>query len=167
MRAIGPVSVEHCPIVSGMATILWALAWADHVEREECRSLSGVKIEEAMPPIGEMAYRFAHRLAGRYEQANGCPIEGLMFNAEVAEQAKTPNRGDLDPERFGECLAYMALGYGVSWFDDHAEFKMVQPRFDCDLEGEVSEACESRKCVEARADRDTKRVLQRFIFGAK
>jgi hypothetical protein len=31
-------------------------------------------------------------------------------------------------QRFGECLAWMALGAGVSWFDDHARFEIKVPR---------------------------------------
>jgi hypothetical protein len=112
--------------VRGIATILWADAWASHVEEHECSCLAGVKIEEVMPEIPEPAWRMAERFAGAIEQANGLNLPALFAQAmrhTGREMVHEDYWGD-DAERFGECLAWMGMGAGVSWYDDHPEFKV-------------------------------------------
>lgn len=155
------------PIIKGMATILWCLAYADHVENEKCRSLSGADLTEISPPIPPAAIHAAWRLAGKYEQANGFTIGALLTIAAEADGKRDGEgleRGDRYAERFGGCLAYAALGHGVSWFDDHAEFDLKSVHFDCDLEGEAVELCDALNCREWREQRDRK-IVHRMIHG--
>src|SRR5579872_1633079 len=108
--------------VKGMATILWGDAWADHAEEHACCNLSGCEITHVMPEIPEVAWRMAERLAGKIEQANGCALAVLFAQAMKAEgrpDLEHEDYHDETAERFGECLAWMAMGAGVSWYDDH------------------------------------------------
>lgn len=120
----------------GMATIFWALAWADHVdgERHDCTNLSGVAIENVMPPIPEEAYALARTLCFGVESANGKFIERLYQEALEADIAAYGPGGakeaDSTPLRFGECLAYEAMGHGVGWDDDHAKVEWTLPHIE-------------------------------------
>ena len=112
--------------VRGIATILWGDAWASHCEEHNCVNLSGCKVEDHMPPIPEVAWRMAERLAGMIEGVNGSLA--VCFAAAMRAEGKP----DLEHEsfhddtalRFGECLAWRAMGAGVSWEDDHAAFML-------------------------------------------
>lgn len=132
-------------IIDGMVTILWGDAWAMHVEtapdegRKCCRSLAGCRIEDVMPEIPKVAKQLARNLAKDFEKANaGLTIVDLLVGAFRADNDLSENYSDEqvidkieeDPYmqgRFGECLAWMAMGAGVSWFDDHEEFPMEIP----------------------------------------
>jgi hypothetical protein len=135
-----------------MAEILWGLAWADHVEEADCRSLSGVEITDVMPKIPAEAFAHAERLAAEFEALNGCDLPTLYqrgLDADSAANVRAPkNRSGAD--RFGNCLAFTALGHGVSWFDDHAKFDLKRPRHNggsitYDLRFLAEETCEECK----------------------
>jgi hypothetical protein len=129
-------------ITKGIATILWGGSWADHVEEHQCRNLSGCQIEECMPEIPTEAWIMAGEVLGHVAQANGKNIYQLLSAACKADGVEYPP-GDEYQERFGECLAYMATGAGVSWFDDHATFKIKVPNFEeYDLRVLADETCE-------------------------
>src|SRR4030095_8165922 len=135
-------------ILSGMATILWGSAWADHAEEKRCTRLAGEKIENIMPDIPKEAREHAERIATEYEKLNGCMLGDLYQRALVAdakeETLTTPGSNGDGAERFGECLAWMVMGAGVSWFDDHAEFDLKEPYSDdayCDLLIVADESC--------------------------
>lgn len=141
------------PIIHGMAEILWGSAWADHVEETRCCNLSGCEITSIMPPIGESAHRIAEYVRGRIEERNGCGVWSLCRQARIADAVKA-GEGPIDPtesppddyaQRFGNCLMWMAMGAGVSWFDDHAKFPLKVPLCaedsSSDLESDVAEAC--------------------------
>lgn len=144
--------------VKGMAAILWGNAWADHVDEHDCFDLSGREVTEVMPEIPEVVWRRAERLAGTIEQANGLSLPAIFSQAMKAE-GKTVEHEDYwgaDAEGFGSYLAHMAVGSGVSWFDDHAEFKLtVIPREEphdlivpssdiaCELQLYANVACEN------------------------
>lgn len=113
-------------IISGMATIFWGTAWADHAEEHGCCSLAGCKIEDIMPPIPSEARELAQRLVGKIEGANGCDLWKLYARALEADGLDYTTHGDAHAERFGECLAYEAMGAGVSWTDDHEEYAHVE-----------------------------------------
>jgi hypothetical protein len=144
--------------VNGMARILWGNAWADHAEEHDCFNLSGQEVTEVMPEIPEVVYRKAERLSGAIEQANGLSLPAIFSQAMKAE-GKTVEHEDYwgaDAEGFGSYLAHMAVGSGVSWFDDHAEFKLslgtdaeprdlVVPETDiaCELQLFAGDTCEN------------------------
>lgn len=119
-------------IRDGAAEILWALAWSAHVDEHHCANLSGVDICEVMPPIPVEAQAQADVILSRYERANGCTLDVLLSHAIDADPTCL-HRSDLE-ERFGGCLVFMALGHGVSWFDDYKEFPLVVPRCESYIE---------------------------------
>lgn len=140
--------------VRGIATIFWASGWADHVEEHGCRSLSGCKIEEVMPEIPEKAWRMAERFAGMVEQANGLNLPAIFAQAmkHTGRELEHADYWSDDAERFGECLAHMGMGSGVSWYDDHPRFKieltlrepyaMRVPRFEAsELQFHAADTC--------------------------
>lgn len=113
--------------VRGMATILWAMGWSNHTEEHDCCNLSGCEITSCMPKIPEKAYRVAERIAGAIEYANGAGLYLLFSQAMKAEGKPELKHEDYHGEeamRFGECLAHMAIGSGVSWYDDHEHFTL-------------------------------------------
>lgn len=148
-------------ILSGMATILWGSAWADHAEEARCTNLSGEEITNIMPDIPKEAHEHAARIAAEYEKLNGVPVEALYERAVEAdkrevgampydglparEEPGTPEWFEAYAERFGECLAYEAMGAGVSWEDDHAEFEHEAPydagEASCELQDYAAETC--------------------------
>ncbi len=137
-------------IVEGMATILWGSAWASHVEEHRCCNLSGCKIEDVMPPIPDCAREQAERIAKGIEEANGCDLGELMARADEADGIPREFDGDNDRcEEFGNDLAHMADGAGVSWFDDHEEFPIEIP-YDCgratgELQMHADDTCEHKR----------------------
>ena len=141
-------------ITKGIASVLWGGSWADHVEEHQCSNLSGCEITECMPEIPTEAWIMAGELLGRIVQANGKDIYRLLSAACKADGVAY--RPDTEyQERFGNCLAYMATGAGVSWFDDHEEFEIKVPDFEeHDLRVHADETCEDDgypACAECNA----------------
>jgi hypothetical protein len=91
--------------------------------------MSGRDICEIAPKTPRGALHAALRIAGHIEQASGMGLASL-FAAAVRADGGDPDaidwQGD-DAAHFGSDLAMMAMGTGVSWFDDHAEFALVVP----------------------------------------
>jgi hypothetical protein len=115
-------------IIAGIESILWASAWADHVEEHQCTNLSGMRIEDIMPSIPKEASRMAQDLARKYESMNGASLDTLYAIALKADgQTSYPGSGKSSPEAFGDDLAFMAMGAGVSWFDEHDKFPLKKP----------------------------------------
>lgn len=139
---------DRARTVDGIATILWACAWADHMEENRCRSLAGCKIEDEMLPIPQEARDLAEDIARDIEKANDACLPRLLTRANIADhRAGKSHNGCNDAARFGECLAFMATGHGVSWFDDHAEFPLEIPDWGsghevCDLQDHAFDTCE-------------------------
>lgn len=145
---------HHDTVVRAMASIFWGSAWADHVEEHRCCNLSGCKIEELMPEIPAEAYAYAERKLGAIEEMN--PRWGKnwpsMFAAAMRADGKVGNYTGQTAERFGECLAWMAMGAGVSWFDSHQRFELNVPY--C-AEGDVAlRALADERCKEEPGDEE-------------
>lgn len=115
----------------GIAEMIWGLSWANHMEEHDCK--------KTMPEIPDEVYIFTERVLGAYWGLNGMHEHALLWKALDADG--TTFKTDLTPENlseaefnklerhFGYCLAHMAFGYGVSWFDDHKKFDLRVP--DC------------------------------------
>lgn len=148
-------------IINGIATVLWGDAWAQHIEnardegRGACRSLSGVKIEDVMPEIPKAAKQRAMLLARAYGKANGevCVADLLVaayradecFDEDYLDEDLLNDVHELDSyqEEFGNNLAWMAMGHGVSWFDDHEDFPLEVPHVEnYDLQMWATDHCE-------------------------
>jgi hypothetical protein len=155
--------MSRATMIEGIATILWGSAWADHVEERRCANLSGCKIEEVMPEIPKEAREQAEALASEYEKLNGCTLEALYqraLDADGLTVRKFPALLD-GPERFGECLAWEAMGAGVGWDNDHAEYPHECPHIEtCDLMFLAESTCD-----ECQAKRRTYTVLSLDMWG--
>lgn len=114
----------HNAVVQGMALAIQAEALAE--------SSGGPGAAAGLPPEGAVhpwAYCEAYRLCGQIQALNlGLGPGALVFLAYAADDA-----GESGPPSreycmgFGHCLVMEALGHGVSWFDDHAEFELHFP----------------------------------------
>jgi|SRR5277367_1098279 len=116
-------------IIDGMAEILWGSAWADHADEHDCTNISGMEITNVMPSIPKEAEQMAQDLAKKYESLNHMSLDKLYAVALEADEKGTRRRGEESPDRFGSDLAFMAMGAGVSWFDDHEKFPLKKPSY--------------------------------------
>lgn len=138
-------------IVKGCCDILWGDAWAYHVDQVLCTNLSGQNICNLMPEPTPDAWAAAGRVIGNVEAESlvGGKKNGMFFlfreclkidgidpdNLDRAEELKLA-------ERFGDCLAHMSLGSGVSWEDDHAHCPGLEVQSgENDLYYEAEQAC--------------------------
>lgn len=117
-------------IRNGMAALFWNSAWADYQEElgrlgEPHANLSGVNIygvsDEPDETQCEELRAHVQRVVEEIEYKNSASLDELLDRATAADDAEA------DPTRFGECLAYMSMGSGVSWFDDHEHFEIEVP----------------------------------------
>jgi len=160
-------------IIEGMMSVLWGLSWADHVDEARCRSLSGCQIEDEMPAYPPECRALVEEVVAEIEKANsGTTLDTLYRHAlrENANQGIYPTHKQSCPERFGDCLAYMARGDGVSWLDDNADPGINVPHCAeraCDeLRMIADERCEDcaekrRKDEEAKKERERKRLVMK------
>jgi hypothetical protein len=133
-------------IEDGMIAMLWGEAWGNHVEQHKCAKLGGKRLEDVMPPPPEEALDAAKDLIKAYEAANdGTTISTLYKRALAADEAdEEVDPDDSEPDAFGGDLVFMALGEEMSWFDEHAEFPLVVPKFDNTALRKLAESqCES------------------------
>jgi hypothetical protein len=124
-------------ILGGMERAIWVTSYADWVEemsKDERKergdvpvSLQGIEWSDAAPPAPASALLAAEDLYLSYKRANG-KTPGELF--EIAARADGVRPTDELADEFGHYLAMMAMGHGVSWFDDHKEFKIKQPNFE-------------------------------------
>ncbi len=107
---------------AGASRAFWVTSWADGME-ERGESLSGELMDQA-PDTPLSAWVAAGELKGLLEAANRVPIHTLADRAAKADG----DEGilDIDAEDFGHYMAMMAMGHGVSWFDDHEKFKFTR-----------------------------------------
>lgn len=121
-------------IVDGIAEILWGDGWSRHVEDHGCERLGGRHIEDIMPPIPTEAHDFAAQWAKDVEQDNGKKLDALYEEALDANEHEgvggTMNDVRSSPIAFGNSLAYMMMGAGLSWFDNNADFDLEVPRHE-------------------------------------
>lgn len=107
----------------GASRAFWATSWATGME-ERGESVSGDVMEQA-PETPLSAWVAAGQLIGALECANNAPIHTLADRASRADGGE--GILDIDANLFGHYMAMQALGHGVSWFDDHAKFKIKIP----------------------------------------
>lgn len=133
-----------------------SMDWPDQTPEEYVRergwphSMQGVECCDAAPPTPDYARLEAAMLLSRLEERNGAGLAAIVRAARTADcvaavdsgvkhdhgnylnQHDTPS-GDaclpLDVEEFASDVAMMALGTGVSWFDDHERFDVLGNAF--------------------------------------
>lgn len=133
-------------ILAGMASALWANAWADHVEETGCTSVSGCEITEIMPPIPSKVTDLAYKLACDVIAKCGVSsLSELYQRALDANEADNAEEGrDIYPSRpgrdsadsFGWYVAFEAMGAGISFADDNATEALPEYVYvdTCDLQ---------------------------------
>lgn len=131
-------------IVDGMSEALFVSAYADMIDQYcEENGCSYNDLPENVPyagagedwmnnhpPISDEAKEESYKLARDYESQNKKSLDALLEDAVEAE-GMSPDDIDSDyASYFGHYLGMMALGHGVSWFDDHKKFPLVKPNIE-------------------------------------
>lgn len=146
-------------IREGMARTLWLVAYADWADEHRNDDASGIDRpgpggdwDDVAPETPGAAQQAASDLEDLYIAANDAHgLEDLFTLAMAADLgvgdfdwpklSNNANKGKKGErvewsaiaKDFGHGLAMMALGTGVSWFDDHKEFPLDRVRFECHL----------------------------------
>ena len=126
--------------IEGAARCFFVCAYADFVEEEErepdghdypAAGCGGDWYDYAPERTPPAAYAFAGELWARLAILNKdtapCGVISLVAQAAAANGC---DESEIDVEHFGRDCAMMALGTGVSWFDDNAEFPLETPYMD-------------------------------------
>lgn len=116
-----------------MARLLFVSCWADEEDAKFDRgegpgAPGGCELTDVAPETTLDARLMAARIIGMIEQVNQSNVILLFDRAEKAN--KKEGIPAPDPYKFGSDLAFMAMGHGVSWFDDNAEFEMEVPQIE-------------------------------------
>jgi hypothetical protein len=133
-------------IVEAMARALFVSTYVDWAE-EMNRQGHDVEIAccgsdwmDVAPETTREAQDLAWYLLGRIEQANGTNIWALAaaawradFKSMDAEEFCCDRTLKFDKD-FGHCLAMMAMGSGVGWWDDHVKFPLEVPYIETAFE---------------------------------
>lgn len=134
-RAKGnPETTFDTDVLDGMTRALWVTSYADWVEslpiaqQRELGPGAGGEWNDAAPDSPTSALLAAEDLYTAITRANYGKTPGELLDLAAAVDRKRITAEYADS--FGHYLAMMALGHGVSWFDDHAQFKMKVPRFE-------------------------------------
>lgn len=122
---------EHIFLRDGIARALFVTAWADRQE-ELGVTYPGEDLMDVAPEHTPLiAVLAANYIVDQYEKLNKVSIMTLFCRGQVADL----NLGSLSEctleeeelDQFGHYLGMMAMGTGVSWFDDHADFPLESP----------------------------------------
>lgn len=122
-------------IAEAMARAMFVSAWADEQESKGPRFAPGTDVMDVAPATPSRVLYRAHNLIGRFELKNKMPMVSLLYQAAKADGID-PYAVTLEDQyvrKFGHYLAMEAIGHGVSWFDDHAKFKIEFPYFEYNL----------------------------------
>jgi hypothetical protein len=127
------VAIDLDDIRNGMARALWITAyanWADEHAGEPgvVRATHGADWADVAPETPEAAEEAAAELETLFVAANRVSMADIWRRAKIKTQRET--------FLFGHYMAMQALGEGVSWFDDHPEFEVRFPRFECHYDGD-------------------------------
>jgi hypothetical protein len=125
--------------IEGAARAFFVLAFADFVEEEEREpdgydypraSMGGDWYDVAPERTPPAAYALAGELWGALATLNKAtaPCGVISLASQAAEANGTE---EIDAEHFGRDCAMMAMGTGVSWFDDNETFPLETPYMDC------------------------------------
>ncbi len=138
-------------VLDGMSRALWVSSYADFADNLREEGVSRAELEDrgietagagedwddVAPETPIDAEKAAHALASAYAQKN--QVEDVTDLLALAVQADDVGPDELDDDyadSFGHNLAMMAMGTGVSWFDDHKQFDLKQPDIETYFDGE-------------------------------
>jgi hypothetical protein len=131
--------------IDGMARTLWLYAYMEYAENTPgvARARSGQDWDDIAPKTPAAAYKAAWALVELIEESNRTQISMLAMMAAAEDEHTAHPAGSrrrarakgIDMDDFGSALASMALGSGVSWFDNHARFHVSIPNFEVSFDG--------------------------------
>lgn len=139
-------------IRTSMARTLWVTSYADyadeHPDEVMPRARNGADWDNVAPNTNFMAFEAADDLVGRIAKLN--PMHAPHQMAELFSFAMMAEEGEAfswpvsgpstalveEMQDFGHCMVMQSLGSGVSWFDDHKEFPVEFPNFECHYDGD-------------------------------
>ena len=140
---IGSDSTFRDQFLTGAARAFFVTAYADYVENacEDCdgdptngvcahdlpRPGPGEDWNDYAPEPPPNAYALAGEMWAWLAAVNGANVYALRMFAEEADGKP------VDAEDFGWYLAMESMGHGVSWFDNHKQFKLKCPRMEVTL----------------------------------
>lgn len=129
-------------MITGAARTLFCLEWADWAEFAGI-NLSGCEISNVAPPtppnyVANAAYLIGQIVAMNTDRGDA---RSLVQKAVEADNMLMEDWSGHNSEHFGSDLAMMALGHGVSWFDDHNKFDLKLP-FGWDQDGWPDDMCD-------------------------
>jgi hypothetical protein len=134
-------------IIDACAWMLWANAWISHQEElgaEGVNPGAGGSWDPYVPDVPETIGKLAREGIEMIERLNGATVD-VLYERAIALPGKRYGKREPTPERFGNCLAYEALGAGVSWADDYPGHGLIIPHSevnawsDTEAEGYMSE----------------------------
>lgn len=122
----------------GVAKALLAEAYMRQVEDlrdegredlyEELAPGAGGDWMDYLPPVPEAAYEDARAFERALVEVNR--VRGIDDLVRRAASADGVEPDDIDEEEFGHYTMMPAMGHGVSWFDDHADFALRVPHWE-------------------------------------
>jgi hypothetical protein len=128
------VITKDDPMLLSAARTFFVLAWAKKKEEKGTpKHWQGRDLFDLAPktPFGAVVY--AAYFFGMLEHANNKSVHQLVREAADADCFNNPLRKDNYEKYkkyandFAHYLVMMAIGHGVSWFDDHEEFELRIP----------------------------------------
>jgi hypothetical protein len=145
------MSSKRQEIVDACAWMLWANAWIslqEDPDREVADRVdpgAGGSWDPYVPDVPAEVTKGAELLIASIERRNGATVDALYDRA-VALPGKRYTDREPTPERFGNCIAYVAIGAGVSWADDYPEagitISEIEVHADSDTQAYVGNVCE-------------------------
>lgn len=134
-------------IVDAMAKALFVSAYAGMIDRycedNDCSyndlpnnvpyAGAGEDWMDNHPPVSDEAKEEAYNIARQYESLNKKSIDALLEEAAEADGIWVEDIDSDYASEFGHYLGMMALGLGVSWFDDHEKFPLQEPNAEFHL----------------------------------
>lgn len=125
----GPGEDVTGQIREGIARAIFVLAWADSEESEGRGGMgwAGQDLMNLAPDTSPEALAKADQIIQQIQQANGKTVTDLFHEAMTADGYGEGDYDYFEANRFGHALGMMALGTGVSWFDDHERFPLKVP----------------------------------------
>jgi len=109
----------------GFIRLLWADYWASERERAGGRFQPGENIYDTAPAVPRRAAVVARELLEDVKKAGGKSLSELYLEA-MGDRPGEHRKYDT-PEAFGNSLAFMTTGAGVSWSDDHPSLDWKVP----------------------------------------
>lgn len=142
LQFLKPIT-EHWTFGHQIAEVFWEMAHNDEYltqitpkKRQKLLTTQG-SITQLRGQLAWSLYAAAENFEAKCAKLNDVVwFDELYLRAKKADQAVQLNRPRPTNHRdFGHHVAMMALGHGVSWFDDHAKFQLKLPHIEVWYDG--------------------------------